>query len=273
MMSAMRWLVSLALIWGCSPAVPPGTTVSHGDSADGWLQNGVRLPDEGVGYVRARPGESTRYGTQRLVEALVRAAASVEETFPGTPPLRVGDLSAPLGGRHHRHRSHRSGRDMDLIFYARDIMGRPVRGRGWVAYDRFGVGVEPEEHGGKTILFDTERNWHLIRTMLLDEEAQVQWIFASRGVKALLLRYAARHEPNPEALFRAAWAVHQPTRGNPHADHFHVRVACGPLQQAIGCRDRGPLWSWWRDTADKRDRYAPLDDSGLLASLLRDLED
>lgn len=270
-MRPLRWLLC-SLLGACTTAVPPGTSVSHGDSANGWLQGGVPLPDRGPGFVRARPGESTRYGIPRLITALERAAAVVHRRLGGAP-LRVGDLSAPFGGRHPRHRSHRSGRDMDLIFYATDLDGRSVEGRGWVAYDRFGVGVEPLEQGGRVLRFDEARNWELVRTLLLDEEAQVQWIFASRGVKARLLRYAAEHEPNPEALFRAAWAIHQPTRGRAHDDHFHVRVACGPTQRALGCNDRGPVWSWWRDAALKRDRYAPLNDAGLLAFLLEGTPD
>ena len=264
-------LLAPLLALACAPAVPPGVTVSRGDSADGWLEHGVELPDRGEGFVRARPGESTRFGTPRLVEALRRAFASVKRTFPATPPMRVGDLSYPRGGRHPRHGSHRSGRDADLIFYATDLEGRPVQGRGWVAYDRFGVGVEPEEHGGRTLLFDDARNWHFVRTLLLDEDAQVQWIFVSRGVKSRLLRFAAAHEPDEELLVRAAWVLHQPTGASPHADHFHVRVACGPEQRALGCRDRGPMWSWWRDEAIKR--VAPhevpaLDDGQLLQALL-----
>ncbi len=260
------------LMCGCGGQAPSGETVSHGDSAGGWLEHGAVLANEGPGFVRARPTDPTRFGLPRLVQLIEVASASVLEVYPDSAPLRVGDLSAPLGGRHHRHRSHRSGRDVDLILYATDLQGESVRGRGWVAYDRHGVGVEPTDRGGRVLLFDDARNWHLVRTLLLDEEAQVQWIFISRGLKARLLRYAAAHEPNPEALFRAAWALHQPTRGNPHADHFHVRIACGATQRALDCRDRGPMWSWWRDAVVKRDAYAPLDDQSLLAQLLADAD-
>jgi penicillin-insensitive murein endopeptidase len=267
------WLLVIALgTFGCASTVAPrGETISHGDTADGWLENGVELADVGEGFVRARPGESTRYGTPALVSALERAAASVARTFPGTPSLRVGDLSAPLGGRHVRHRSHRAGRDVDLIFYASTLDGAPAPGRGFVAYDRFGVGVASEEHGGGALRFDEERNWHLVRTLLLDAEAEVQWIFVSHGLKARLLAYAAAHEPDSEVLFRAAWVLQQPSRGAPHDDHFHVRIACRPRESAASfeaCRDRGPMWAWWRLAGAKRDAYAPLDDLGLLQAIL-----
>ncbi len=261
-------LVALLALSACGPAVPGDVAVSRGKTNRGWLENGTPLPDRGPGYVRARPGESTRFGLPRLVATIEGSAASVAERFPGSAPLRVGDLSAPFGGRHSRHGSHRSGRDVDLIFYATDAMGRPVRGRGWIAYDRFGVGAEPDSRGGEVAFFDTARNWHLVRELIMNDDASVQWIFVSRGLKARLLSYAIEHEPDAEAIFRATWILHQPSRGNPHADHFHVRIACGATQRALGCRERGPVWSWWHDVQAKRLSYAPFSDEGLLENLL-----
>src|SRR6185295_345893 len=96
------------------------------------------FPEHGPGFVRARPGEETRYGVPALVALLERAAAKVSHDFPGTPAIHVGDLSRAFGGRHERHHSHRSGRDADVIYYATDPLGRPVSGTGFVAYDRYG---------------------------------------------------------------------------------------------------------------------------------------
>jgi len=242
---------------GCLGLTPQADApLSYGWTNDGVLLSGVSMPDEGEGYVRARPGESTRYGTPALVAALERAAASVDDRWPGGAPLRVGDLSYPMGGQHPRHGSHRSGRDADLIFYVTDASGRSVRGRGWLAFDRFGVARETVSTGdgppsNDLFFFDDARNWHFVRSLLMDPEAHVQWIFCSRGIKARLLRYAIANETDPEAIFRASWVLHQPSRGNPHADHFHVRVACTPEERARGCVDRGPIWPWIRRDVEK----------------------
>lgn len=252
----------------CAVATPEGVTVSRGTSNRGYLSHAVEFPDEGPGFVRARPGERTRYGTPRLIAAITRAAAAVQERVPGSEPLRVGDLSYQHGGRHPRHGSHRSGRDVDLIYYATDIEGHPVRGRGWVAYDRFGAGREPSDRGGEITLFDVARNWELVRAFVLDEDAQVQWIFCSHGIKARLLEYAAAHEENTQAIFRASWVLHQPRGRNPHADHFHVRVSCGPEQRAMGCRDRGPAWPWLADAMLKNAASPALDDDAVIQALM-----
>lgn len=261
------------LLSACAVPVSSGTAVSTSASNAGWLRNGVSLPEDGPGFVRARPGESTRFGIPRLVESIEDSARYVLEHVPGGYPLRVGDLSSPSGGRHLRHGSHRSGRDVDLIYYATDVYGAPARGRGWVAYDRFGTGVESRERGGEVFLLDEERNWALVRHLVMNEEAHVQWIFTSRGVKARLLRYALAHEPDPEAILRATWVLHQPSRGNPHADHFHVRIACGAEQVALGCRDRGPIWPWFGDRTQKLDAPGDaLDDAFLVQALMEEMD-
>ncbi|MEM8607619.1 MAG: penicillin-insensitive murein endopeptidase [Myxococcota bacterium] len=251
----VRMLTSLmiATICGCVPKpVPTGEAISVGSPDDGYLVGGVRLEDEGLGYRRLRPGESTRFGTATLVHAIERAAKSVAETFPGGYPLRVGDLSNPYGGAHPRHRSHRAGRDADLIFYARDLGGLPARAAAWMAFDRFGFGT----HDQHVLEFDEARNWHLVRTLVLDDDARVKWMFCSNDVKARLLRYAARHEPSAKAVARATWVLHQPSRGQSHADHFHVRVGCGPVERDFGCVEEAPHWPWLSDTASKRNAAA-----------------
>ena len=83
----------------------------------------------------------------------------------------------------------------------------------------------------------------------MDSQARVQWLFVSNGIKARLLRYAARHEPNRDAIYRARAVLHQPSRGNPHADHFHVRVTCDARERLLGCQDWGPDWPWLRQGA------------------------
>lgn len=251
-------LVSVAL-GGCLGFVPPpDEPLSFGTTSAGILHRGVALSDRGEGYVRSRPGESTRYGTPGLIAALERTIAEVHRRFPGTAPMRIGDLSAPDGGRHPRHGSHRTGLDADLIFYVTDPAGRSQLGRGWLAYNRFGYAVEhraPEgASGGPSgglFFFDDARNWWFVRTLVLDDEAAVQWIFVSRGVKSRLLRHAMTHEPDPRAIMRAAYVLQEPSNASPHDDHFHVRVYCPPRALAHGCRNRGPMWPWLRASIEK----------------------
>ena len=184
----------------------------------------------------------------------------------------MGDLSSVSGGIHPRHGSHRSGRDVDVIFYATDDAGRATQGRGWLSYDRFGLARESHPpagvRAGGLYNLDVARNWQFVRSLLTDREVEVQWIFCSNGVKAQLLRHAALHEPDPDVLLRASWILHQPSSGNPHADHFHIRVYCGPTQSALGCIDDGPRWAWLGDEAFKSpEAVDAADDAALLEAM------
>jgi penicillin-insensitive murein endopeptidase len=271
-----------SLLGGCIAFVPmPGEPLSFGTTSRGVLHQGVALPDRGEGFVRSRPGESTRYGTPHLLEAIERAVGEVARRFPGSAPMRIGDVAAPGGGHHWRHGSHRTGRDVDVIFFLTDPAGRSRLGRGWLAMNRFGYGVEHEitEEGeggpaGGLFFYDTPRNWWFVRTLLLDDEAAVQWIFVSAGVKAHLLRYAMAEEQDPRAIVRAAYVLQQPTNAQPHDDHFHVRVYCTPRELAGGCVNRGPIWPWLRDAIEKPDAIAgdALDDEALVRELMAPME-
>lgn len=252
----------------------PDEPLSFGVTSSGILHRGVPLADRGPGWVRARPGESTRYGTPALLSAIERATAEIAERFPGSAPMRIGDVSGPGGGRHSRHGSHRTGRDVDLLYFVTDPAGRSREGRGWLAFNRFGYAVERHAPAGGTpsgglFLFDDARNWWFVRTLLLDERSAVQWIFVSRGIKSRLLRHAVDHEEDPRALVRAAYVLQEPTNASPHDDHFHVRVLCTPRELAHGCENRGPVWPWLRDEYEKAPVGEVLDDETLVRELLR----
>lgn len=246
---------------------------SIGYANGGYLLSGVPLPESGPGYLRAKTGEDTRWGAPVLRDAIERAAAKVARELPGGAPLIVGDISARFGGLHSRHGSHQTGRDVDVLFYLTDIDGRPRRGSGFYAFDELGASVVANKTApsGAVALFDTARNWTFVRELLLDERAPAQWIFCADGIKARLLAYALRHERDPRALLRAAYVLHQPSSGNPHRDHFHVRIACTGLERAVGCQDAGPTWPWIRNEHEKAERAGVDDDATLLKALLADL--
>jgi penicillin-insensitive murein DD-endopeptidase len=118
-----------------------------GTPSRGVLSAGVELPTSGRGFRWLDP-MGHHYGIPRLVNTLVNAAAEVERQRPGGAPLMVGDLSKRFGGRIPRHNSHRSGRDVDLLFYAETPAGEPVTSPGFFKFGPDGLAAVPSERGG-----------------------------------------------------------------------------------------------------------------------------
>jgi penicillin-insensitive murein endopeptidase len=265
--AAPRLVLALLVLSACGLSPIPEAATSLGSANRGVLLQAVELPKNGRGFVRARPDDDTHFGTEALVSRITQAAAQVHELFPAGSPLKIGDLSQRHGGDHSRHGSHRTGRDADVMFYLLDEQGRSIPGSGFYGFDERPVSA----YEGKLAFFDTPRNWALV-SALLAGDSLVQWIFCADGIKARLLAYGAQRESDPEVLLRAAYVLHQPSYGNPHRDHFHVRVACSGKERTLGCLDDGPTWPWLRNEHEKPDWQGPgADDPTLLRELLSEL--
>lgn len=202
----------------------------------GNLRNPAQLPLEGLGYRSIRPGRNAYYGTDDLIAGLVHACAELKQNDPEMPPLAVGDLSGPKGGRIAAHRSHRNGRDADLVFFWTDEDGRPMAADEFVRFDRRGRA----RHNGRRLLFDVQRNWNLVRALIKSPRFgdRVKWIFVYSPLRKLLLDYAERYEGDLFVLEQAWRVLQQPgNRAGKHDNHFHLRIDCSPEELADGCRN------------------------------------
>ncbi len=238
-------LLSLGACAGCVSApspLAPGLAGSVGMPHHGAQTDSVELPTHGPGFVRYRPKGRSHWGRPHLVRALVRAAAAVESQLPGGAPLVIGDLAAKSGGKIPGHNSHRSGRDVDLLFYVTTPAGAPLQNPGFLRFEADALAVVPES--GDYLRLDLPRQWLLFKLLITTPEIGVQFLFVSRPLEALLIDYArARGEP-PELLYRAETVMLQPADSLPHDDHVHLRIACSPAETLSGCSGGGPYWEW-----------------------------
>jgi penicillin-insensitive murein endopeptidase len=238
----------LVLCASCSTlgSVSDGTSLSYGGTSGGWLVDAVRLPVRGDGYL-IPPNWATRglnYGTEELVSIIVRAARRVDRETGDGVRLFVADLSPQLGGASAWHRSHQTGRDADLIFYARDDAGRPQAPPNQMVSFGPDGGTAATDGTGKAIprlWFDTPRNWLLVRALLEDPVVDVQYLFISTPLKELLLEHARSSGEPADIVAQAEAVLQQPGDSLPHDDHLHLRIYCPASDRGMGCRERGPL--------------------------------
>jgi penicillin-insensitive murein DD-endopeptidase len=232
----------------------------------GVLTDADALPRSGLGFAWLRDDER-HYATPRFVHAIERAAEAVAVARPGAM-LAVGDLSVKSGGRLMPHLSHRTGRDADLLLYMTTLEGAPVPSPGFVHVQEDGLAWDEAHH--RFLRFDVEREWLLVKALLTDDDARIQWVFASRTVEALLLEWAQARGESGEVMVRAQEALLQPVPGGVHDDHVHVRTQCAPDEIAAGCEPTGPARHWIGGLA--ADRAPAASDEELALDLLRPLE-
>jgi murein endopeptidase len=152
-------------------------------------------------------------GTNEGIALLLASIEDVRARYPGTVPIRIGDLSREDGGRLRPHKSHQSGRDVDIGYYA----------RGNRALRRF------EKMTAETI--DASKTWHFVERLLLT--GQVQYIFMSYRIQEVLYLTALDSgwgEQDLRGIFQYPRG-HQAKRGvirhaKGHQDHLHVRFRC-----------------------------------------------
>jgi len=242
---AKGFLAALGLaLGGCFSAptpLAPGLAGSVGMPNSGVQTGAVELPERGSGFARYRPKGQHHWGRPRLVNAITRIAAEVEAELPGGV-LVIGDLGAQRGGQIPGHASHRSGRDVDLLFYALTPAGAPIPSPGFVRYEADGLAIV--QGTDDYVRLDVAREWLLVKKLVTDAEIGVQFLFISRPLEALLMDYArARGEPL-ELQYRVQTVMLQPGDSLPHDDHLHLRIACSPEEVQAGCSGGGPYWEW-----------------------------
>lgn len=204
-------------------------SLSVGSPSRGWQLRSKKLrPTE---YLKIKDGsEESAYGHPALVLMLKRTAQQMVRNVD-SQPLLVGDLSLEYGGPLHGHRSHQSGRDADVGFFALDAEGRTVRPEHFVAYDASG-----HARNGSGLRFDDYRNWLMVLTWLEDERADIRHVFVASHLRHRLLEFARTRPAFAKHVDAAAKFLLQPRNSSPHDDHFHVRIRCPKRHEGL-CRD------------------------------------
>lgn len=193
----------------------PADALGRGRPDAGALVHALALPPSPDYTIRC-PAHA--HASSTTVNELMLALASFRNHSDYRGELIVGDLSQHTGGRYGPHRSHQSGRDVDLWL--------PVRGgryrRGCVHCGTDLCRPSPRE-------VDWSATWQLIQA--LASRGAAQDIFLDWSLQPAL-RTAAALQGAPTA--QLARQIQHPVRGRAalvkhaagHLHHLHVRFRC-----------------------------------------------
>jgi penicillin-insensitive murein endopeptidase len=196
----------------------PGSlgSLSIGTPSGGRVLNAVQLPEDPRWEIAPA---AISWGTAETMAAIGVAVETVHELFPDTPPILIGDIGHPEGGRLKRHETHQSGRDVDFGFYHLPGTG------GWYARGTAGN-------------LDLARNWALVRALVVCTD--VERVLLDTRIQRLLYKHALAVGEDREWLDRvfqfsrgARDAIVRHVAG--HRTHYHVRFF-NPVAQELGRR-------------------------------------
>lgn len=199
--------------------VPDGG-VSVGRPNRGRIKNAVQVPDS-ANYTRRNA--AILWGSSHAVRQLVQAFANFRSETGYDGEVVIGSMSRPRGGRFHPHRSHQSGRDVDIrlpLLPGVTALGKP----------------NADE-------IDWHAAWGLVSALL--DTGEVHAIYLESKLQRRLYE-AARQlgVPHEQLVERIQWprsvpgvlAVVRHQKG--HDAHIHVRFTCGVQEDRCKTKSR-----------------------------------
>lgn len=185
----------------------PTGGVSIGRPHRGRLTDGVQLPHSELYSIRF---DRLAYGTSVAVHGIVQAITTFREETGFEGELKIGAMSRRVGRRLRPHRSHQSGRDVDIRL--------PAMAR---AQDEARLSTHEVDWFATFALIDA-----FVRTGV------VQVVFLERKFYRRL-RHAGMRIGASDQRIAAVMDVVRHSKG--HTSHMHIRFICSPT--APNCRD------------------------------------
>jgi LysM repeat protein len=211
---AIDWTVFQKLGPAVDPAwlaMVPDTAQSHGHPNRGKIRGEpVQLPE--IPELYTRRFDRIAHGSSHAIRTIVTAFANFRHDSGYEGEILVGSIARPHGGRFPPHKSHQSGRDVDIRL--------PMLP--W-----FETTIDP---GAEEI--DWRAVWGLIDAFLATGE--VEMIFLDHDLQRPLYYAALSLGATPEELDRIITWPRRDGKGKQvirhargHDGHIHVRIKCG----------------------------------------------
>lgn len=184
---------------------------SIGRTNRGRLVRGVSLRDDDPAFLLVRPSEA--WATDYVAKTLVSALHRFQQSSRYGRPIAIASISQERGGKLKPHRSHQSGRDVDIRLPSKD-KDRPL------AYK--------PNHRGEV---DWDVAWILVRSLL--QTNRIKYVFLERSGQRMLYRAARRAGLTDKQA--SDWFQYSPSgdrrktivrHADGHIGHIHVRFRC-----------------------------------------------
>jgi LysM repeat protein len=185
---------------------------SIGSPNEGRLVNGVEIPPS-EDYELGHPNSA--WGTTFAVSCVVRAMSAFRRRSGYGGRIKIGTMSRQRGGEVGGHKSHQSGRDLDIRLPVKEDVPQKIRPlpyrvdwlATWYLIDAFEASGD-----AAVIFFDYKLQRRIAKAALEAGVAQsrldevLQWPIGSKSSRGFV-----RHEPG-------------------HEEHIHVRLSCGTYE-------------------------------------------
>ena len=164
-------------------------------------------------------------------------APDVDEGAPTSSSWSATLSAAAAAAATTFHRSHQSGRDVDLVYYMRDPDGKPFEPDAMHVFDeaRQGEGRHRAVRSTSRDLAARQGARHRAARRPCSTSS-----CTSRSRSCCSSTPTTSTSPRRSSL-GCAETLRQPGDSARHDDHLHVRVYCSAADRRLGCVDMGPL--------------------------------
>jgi murein endopeptidase/LysM repeat protein len=188
--------------------VPIGAQ-SVGYPTAGRLLDGALIPENPALYTLRNTKHA--YGSSHAISVLQQGLAEFRLNTQYAGEIQILDMSLRRGGYFTPHKSHRTGRDVEIAMPLK--AGLPLD-------------TPPDNDA-----VDWQATWQLVRSFI--DTGKVKYIFLGRARQQHLFATAKANNVSREELERVIqfprFTKHGIVRHSPgHTCHLHVRFACGP---------------------------------------------
>ena len=189
---------------------PESDSKSVGHPANGKLIDGEKMP-EGPGY--SHGNRKNVYATNETITYMIRCIGEYRRKNPDGPDVVVGNMSRKRGGYLDPHKSHQSGRDVD-IGYIHKKKYQPVTSM---------IGTNAKN-------LDARKTWDLMYCFL--ETGAVDVMYVDTKVQELLYKHLKKRKVTDRYL-KKVFQYPSESRGEAliqdypgHHHHIHLRFKC-----------------------------------------------